>query len=279
MKLIQWALAVVMILSASTLFAAIPNAVTEKVAVSGACQTCQAGIESAAFVRQVSEASWDKNTQTATISYNSKRTTLDEVLRKIALAGYDNKSYLAPDDAYAKLDKCCQYERVLKPAKKQEEPAHHHAVAATETAVAADPLKPVFDAYFAVKNALVASDGPGASAQAANLLKAIKAVKMGELGNEQHMAWMKVMKDLAFDAEHISETKDVGHQRDHFASLSDDMYALIKVSKLPQPVYYQHCPMFNQGKGANWLSQEETIKNPYYGTQMLSCGKTTETLR
>jgi hypothetical protein len=37
--------------------------------------------------------------------------------------------------------------------------------------------------------------------------------------------------------------------------------------------------MYNDGKGANWLSKESAIKNPYYGSQMLSCGKTVETIK
>jgi hypothetical protein len=35
----------------------------------------------------------------------------------------------------------------------------------------------------------------------------------------------------------------------------------------------------NGGKGANWVSKDNTIKNPYYGSQMLSCGKTLETIK
>jgi hypothetical protein len=31
-------------------------------------------------------------------------------------------------------------------------------------------------------------------------------------------------------------------------------------------------------KKATWLSETNAIKNPYYGKQMLTCGKTTETL-
>jgi hypothetical protein len=102
---------------------------------------------------------------------------------------------------------------------------------------------------------------------------------MNKLSNEQHTVWMKVMKDLKFDTEHIEETKDVGHQRDHFTSLSKNMYELIKVSKYETPVYYQYCPMYNDGKGANWLSKENVVKNPYYGSSMLSCGKTVETIK
>lgn len=42
---------------------------------------------------------------------------------------------------------------------------------------------------------------------------------MDKLNTEGHNVWMKVMKDLLFDSEHISETKDVAHQRKHFKSL------------------------------------------------------------
>lgn len=38
-------------------------------------------------------------------------------------------------------------------------------------------------------------------------------------------------------------------------------------------VYYQYCPM----KKAYWLSMEKEIKNPYYGSSMLTCGKVIET--
>ena len=40
-----------------------------------------------------------------------------------------------------------------------------------------------------------------------------------------------------------------------------------------------HCPMANNGKGADWLSKENEVKNPYYGSMMLGCGKVTETIK
>jgi len=140
-------------------------------------------------------------------------------------------------------------------------------------------LKSVFNYYFELKDALVKSDGKAASAIAEKLLISYKAVQMKKLTNEEHIVWMKVMKDLAFDTENIEETKDVKNQRQHFNTLSDNMYLLIKVSKQETATYYQHCPMANKGKGANWLSKESSIKNPYYGAQMLNCGKTIETIK
>lgn len=281
-------MAMILLLSTLVSYADIKNLKTENVKVAGACSGCKQGIEAAAFEKNVSQASWNQETKVATISYDSKKTSLDAVLKKIALAGYDNQNYLAPDDAYAKLDKSARYERRVKTAVSAQEKVsdHQHAHAASHSKsndqsmpAPNDPLKPVLDAYYAVKDALVSSDGNATAAKATSLVKALKAVKMDELGSEQHMVWMKVMKDLNFDAEHIEETKDLGHQRDHFSSLSENMYKLIKSAKPSEPVYYQHCPMAKEGKGANWLSQVSAIKNPYYGAQMLNCGKTTETLK
>ena len=86
------------------------------------------------------------------------------------------------------------------------------------------------------------------------------------------------MKDLTANAEKIAVAKDVTKQREIFALLANNMYELAKVSKQETPVYYQHCPMYNNGKGANWLSKEEAIKNPYYGSKMLTCGSVQETI-
>jgi hypothetical protein len=219
----------------------------------------------------------------ATLTYDPSKTNQDEILKRIALAGYDSDQFLAPDDVYAKLPKCCQYDRAKKSKTvKEDHSKHNHSGATdkpTEIKQEGNQLSAVFDNYFAVKDALVKSDGTLASAKAKELLNALNAVQMNKLSNEEHTVWMKVMNDLKFDAEHIEETKDVGHQRDHFNTLSNNMYQLLKVSKQNTPTYYQHCPMANNGKGANWLSKDSAIKNPYYGSQMLTCGKTVETIK
>ncbi|TDE09742.1 DUF3347 domain-containing protein [Dyadobacter psychrotolerans] len=282
MKSIKILMAAVLLLSSILLKAEIKNISTDNVKIAGSCALCKEGIETAAFEKNISKASWDKDTKMAQVTYDNKKTSIDAVLKKVALAGYDNDRYLAPDDAYGKLEDCCKYERAVKKdaVAQKKMPEHQHgAMASTDKDAAADPLKPVLDAYYAVKDALVNSDGNAASTNATSLVKAIKAVKMDQLASEQHMIWMKVMKDLDFDADHIAETKDTGHQRDHFSSLSDNMYKVIKSGKPSETVYYQHCPMAKEGKGANWLSQIPAIKNPYYGAQMLNCGKTTETIK
>ncbi len=266
----------------------VKNAKTETVKIYGNCGMCETTIETAGNVKKIAKVDWDKDSKMAIITYDSTKTNQDEILKRIALAGYDSDKFLTPDDVYSKLHGCCQYERVnkttiVKTDVNEDHSAHNQDATTTEKSTATNQevnqLKAIFDNYFALKDALVKSDGKLASSIAKDLLSNVNAVNMTKLSNDEHTVWMKVMKDMAFDAGHIEETKDAGHQRDHFTSLSKNVYALIKVSKQESPVYYQNCPMYNDGKGANWLSKENAIKNPYYGSQMLTCGKTVETIK
>jgi len=61
-------------------------------------------------------------------------------------------------------------------------------------------------------------------------------------------------------------------------TLSKNMYVLMKSVKPEAPVYYQHCPMYRDGKGANWLSTQKKIENPYLGQSMATCGSIVETI-
>lgn len=274
-------MATIVLLSAISGFAQIKNAKTETVKIFGNCGMCKTTIEKAGNVKNVATVEWNKDTKTAMLDYDSKKTNQDEILKRIALAGYDNEKFLAPNDVYAKLPGCCQYDRALKPT----------AILKTQHGNDTDPtqinnaakqntpqLKVVFDKYFSIKDALVKTDAGNSSAKASELVKVIKTVEMAKLSDKEHTVWMNVVKDLTANAEKIAGSKDITKQREAFTLLSKNIYSLAKVSKLEKPIYYQYCPMYNKGKGANWLSKEEGVKNPYYGSQMLTCGSTTETI-
>ncbi len=277
-----------LLLSAIVSNAQIKNAKTETVKIYGNCGMCEATIEKSGSLKKVAKVDWNQDTQMATLTYDAKKTTQDEILKKIALAGYDSDKFLAPDDVYNNLHGCCQYDRVAKvPVKEtttamasnEDHSVHgNHNEASVSENQNENQLKSVIDNYFLVKDALVKSDGNATATASKELLTAINTIKMDKLEMDVHMVWMKVVNQLKEDAQHIADTKDVKHQREHFMTLSKDIYALIKVSKNETPVYYQFCPMYNDGKGANWLSKENAVKNPYYGSMMLSCGKTVETI-
>ncbi len=51
-----------------------------------------------------------------------------------------------------------------------------------------------------------------------------------------------------------------------------------KLAGIQEKLVWAFCPMAFDGDGANWLQVGKKIQNPYYGTEMLSCGEVVETL-
>ncbi|MEJ7680320.1 MAG: DUF3347 domain-containing protein [Segetibacter sp.] len=126
----------------------------------------------------------------------------------------------------------------------------------------------ILSLYYNIKDALVAENANTAASNAEAFVKAVNGIdyKLISEGN---------INTLVKDGTAISQTKDLKEQRMHFANLSTNMLAVAKAVKLTdQPVYEAFCPM----KKAYWLSSDKTIKNPYFGTAMLTCGKVVETL-
>jgi hypothetical protein len=116
----------------------------------------------------------------------------------------------------------------------------------------------VLKSYLDIKNALVTDNN-----KAANDAK-------------QKTEWAKYAEKLRFDGEHIGESTAIAHQREHFGSLSGNMYAVLKAFPANDVLLYkQYCPMEKK----SWLSESAAIKNPYYGKKMLTCGVTKETLK
>ncbi len=269
----------------SSCSAQIKNAQTSTVRVDGDCPMCEKTIEKAAYVKGEAEADWDVDAKTARITIDSTRTTMDAVLQRIAHAGYDSERYLAPDVAYSALPGCCQYERTFQrkptptPGAAVDHSGHDHSHDAPATdapQATGEVLGPVFDAYFDLKDALVASDAKKAAERATALSAVVKAVPMDGMDADLHAVWMQVMEPLANTSAGIASRTGLEEQRKAFAELTEPMFALVKARPGSTPIYLDHCPMYEGG--ADWLSRDKAIRNPFYGAQMMSCGSVKETI-
>ena len=129
-----------------------------------------------------------------------------------------------------------------------------------ETVVEEGEFEVLLASYYDLKNALVASD-PSKAKEAAK--------KIESLASED-------MKGIMEDAQHIQETDELEHMREHFELMSDGVYKMAKEQDMSATVYKQYCPMAFDNKGAFWLSSEKEIRNPYFGDKMLKCGRVEE---
>ena len=91
-------MAITLLLSFTACNAQIKNSKTETVKIYGNCGMCETTIEKAGNLKKTAEVDWNKDTKIATITYDEKKTNQDEILKRIALSGYDSDKFLAPDD-------------------------------------------------------------------------------------------------------------------------------------------------------------------------------------
>ena len=135
----------------------------------------------------------------------------------------------------------------------------------------------VVTSYIQLKNALANDNGKDAASAGKQVSEAMKKLDAASFTSDQKKMFDEVKDDMKEHAEHISTNgSKIEHQREHFDMLSKDMYDLVKASKPSQTLYLAHCPMYNDNKGGNWLSEVKEIKNPYLGKKMPDCGEVEE---
>jgi len=141
-------------------------------------------------------------------------------------------------------------------------------------------VKQLFDLYFPLKDALVKDDLAAAKKQAGDLKMAFDKTSMGLFTGEAHNHWMNHSGAAVESLNKLVAAKDVDAARLQFKPLSGQMVALAKAfGPFGETMYVQHCPMADNNTGADWLSLDEQIKNPYFGDKMLKCGSVTATIK
>lgn len=134
-------------------------------------------------------------------------------------------------------------------------------------------IAPIVKDYLVLKNALVADNDRAAANAGKQLFANLNKVDMKTIPANKHKEFMDIFENAKENAEHIGDNAGkIDHQREHLASLSKDVSDLIALFGTTQKLYQDYCPMYNDGKGAVWISEAKAIKNPYYGNQMLTCG-------
>lgn len=139
---------------------------------------------------------------------------------------------------------------------------------------AKNSMEPLFESYFSFKVALASDDLKKATQSGLALKSALDNVDMNLFKGDTHDAWMELSSSLKKSLKHIEHTENIASLRESFIHISKGMISVAESVELNiSPVYIQHCPMANSNEGADWLSREKEIRNPYFGESMLKCGE------
>jgi hypothetical protein len=127
-------------------------------------------------------------------------------------------------------------------------------------------LQAIYNAYISLKDKLVATNFDESKLAAGELATNLKGYKGCESAEKIAIT--------------IAEAKDIVGQRASFTNLNVELIPIFKQASLVSgTMYLQHCPMANNGDGGDWISSEQKIQNPYYGDEMMECGRVVEEIK
>jgi hypothetical protein len=126
-----------------------------------------------------------------------------------------------------------------------------------QVAAAADLPPALIDPYLQVQVALSADQFEGVTSNAAAIEKAATA-----LGNDA--------RAIVDGSKKLAAAADIKAAREAFGDVSTALAEYAEKTKTPlgPEVRVAYCPMVKKP----WLTKDKTIRNPYYGAAMLTCG-------
>ncbi|NVJ87258.1 MAG: efflux RND transporter periplasmic adaptor subunit [Algoriphagus sp.] len=134
------------------------------------------------------------------------------------------------------------------------------------------------DAYFELKNALVADDFDESITKTKSIQSILDQIDMNLLSKSAHNEWMKVQAQMKNAIQRLQTAEDLEKARLAFAGLSEGILEMTERFGLDKEVVYKdYCPMAFGDQGAYWLSERKDITNPYFGASMLTCGEVKQT--
>ena len=132
----------------------------------------------------------------------------------------------------------------------------------------------IMDNYLAIQSALAGDSIEGVSEKAKALAEATEGLHGEAMKDGQHLhgaGTHVLMKAIDSSARKLAAKKDIGSAREEFGVLSEKMIAYQKElgdkgSKKAQTFV---CDMARN----SWLQEGDAVRNPYYGSKMLTCGR------
>jgi hypothetical protein len=121
--------------------------------------------------------------------------------------------------------------------------------------------------YYGIQKSLASDSINGVSAAATQIASLSTKAAVTDVKNKSQFT------ALANAAQKL-KTADLKAARNGFGDLSDALIAYLKTAQTKHnPPYQFYCPMVKK----NWLQPDKGIRNPYYGSEMLTCGELVQT--
>lgn len=137
----------------------------------------------------------------------------------------------------------------------------------------------LFSHYQHLSVALSSDDDKEAAVAAKGMLEALPKIKSDGFSTKDKATYGDIEVSVKENAGHIADNVgNIAHQRKHLVALSLNLYEIANTFGTEKLIYKVFCPMYDNDKGAYWLSDVNEVRNPYFGAEMLMCGRVQEEL-
>jgi len=135
----------------------------------------------------------------------------------------------------------------------------------------ADPVHLIMENYFAMGQTLAQDSFKGINQNAKKIAKAASQILKEEKGSSaEKKEYFQQVKAIQGTAQEFV-SKDLKSARESYKALSDAVNKFVKTYGYSSTTYSFYCPMVEQ----TWFQSTDQIANPFYGSEMLKCGKMT----
>jgi len=136
-------------------------------------------------------------------------------------------------------------------------------------------LSTLYSAYAELQQALAADDVDAARKAAGTLRGSLESVNAGGLPREANVRWLEERDMLSLSTKRAVEAAAIDQLRLAFGSISRSVLSLERTFRHADASlrFEAFCPMAMDNQGASWLQLDRDIRNPYFGSSMLTCGE------
>lgn len=137
-------------------------------------------------------------------------------------------------------------------------------------------LDVLVESYLEMKHALTLDDLEQARVHLRAFAEEVRnndGMNTHEEHTDTHQTHHQAMLTAVNEAENST---DINAFRNAFKIISAQLISALENQNYDGDLYKQYCPMYKGG--STWISKSEEIENPFYGSQMHSCGETVEQL-
>lgn len=135
-------------------------------------------------------------------------------------------------------------------------------------------LEPIIGGYLELQSALADDDFDAARAHLPRLRASLDAPVAAALPGTHRAIWLEDLDLTRAALERAEQAADIEALRAAFESLSEGMLSVVREIgyRGSENLFEVHCPMAYDNRGAAWLQDSDSVRNPYFGASMLTCG-------